>query len=50
MIGTLHGIVIDCDEPDALATFYEQLLGMQRVQDEGGWIVIGNALVQLDLT
>jgi catechol 2,3-dioxygenase-like lactoylglutathione lyase family enzyme len=43
MIGRLHGIVIDCPDPDALASFYEQLLGMQRVQDEGDWVVIGDA-------
>ena len=43
MIGTLHGIVIDCAEPDSLAAFYQELLGMKRVQDEGEWIVIGDA-------
>ena len=43
MIGTLHGIVIDCAEPDLLATFYQDLLGMERVQDEGAWVVIGDA-------
>lgn len=43
MIGRLHGIVIDCAEPQTLATFYEALLGMIRVQDEPGWVVIGDA-------
>jgi catechol 2,3-dioxygenase-like lactoylglutathione lyase family enzyme len=43
MIGRLHGIVIDCEDPDALATFYESLLSMRRVQDEGDWVVIGDA-------
>lgn len=43
MIGTLHGIVIDCPDPDELARFYEQLLGMQRVQEEPDWVVIGDA-------
>ena len=43
MIGTLHGIVIDCPDPDSLATFYQELLGMQRVQDDEDWIVIGDA-------
>ena len=43
MIGTLHGIVIDCPDPDPLAAFYQELLGMQRVQDDGDWIVIGDA-------
>jgi catechol 2,3-dioxygenase-like lactoylglutathione lyase family enzyme len=43
VIGTLHGIVMDCPDPDSLATFYSELLGMQRVQDDGDWIVIGDA-------
>ena len=43
MIGRLHGIVIDCADPGLLASFYEELLGMQRVQDEGDWVVIGDA-------
>ena len=43
MIGRLHGIVIDCDDPDKLATFYEQLLSMRRVQDESDWVVIGDS-------
>ena len=43
MIGKLHGIVLDCPDPDTLATFYAELLGMVRVQDEGDWVVIGDA-------
>ena len=43
MIGKLHGVVIDCPDPDTLATFYQELLGMVRVQDDGDWIVIGDA-------
>ncbi len=43
MIGKLHGIVIDCADPDPLATFYQKLLGMERVQDDGDWIVIGDS-------
>jgi len=43
MIGRLHGIVVDCPDPDALATFYQQLLGMIRVQDEGDFVVIGDS-------
>lgn len=43
MIGQLHGIVVDCPDPQELARFYEQLLGMQRVQDEPDWVVIGDA-------
>ena len=47
MIGRLHGIVLDCADPDSLARFYEELLGMQRVQDEGDWVVIGDAAGRL---
>ena len=43
MIGRLHGIVIDCPDPDALAKFYEKLLTMRRVQEEDDWVVIGDA-------
>ena len=35
MIGRLQGIVIDCPDPSGLASFYEELLGMIRVQDDG---------------
>jgi catechol 2,3-dioxygenase-like lactoylglutathione lyase family enzyme len=43
MIGTWQSLVIDCPDPDSLATFYEQLLGMIRIQhDEDGWISIGD--------
>jgi hypothetical protein len=43
MIGRWHGLIIDCPEPGRLASFYEQLLSMVRVQDEEGWVVIGDA-------
>jgi len=43
MIGRWHGLVIDCPEPGKLAAFYEELLGMQRVQDDGSVVVIGDA-------
>ncbi|MGW6937104.1 VOC family protein [Lentzea sp. NPDC054927] len=43
MIGRWHGLVIDCPDPQALAEFYEKLLGMIRVQDDPGWVVIGDA-------
>ena len=43
MIGTWQAVVIDCPDSDALAAFYEQLLGMIRVQHDDGWISIGDA-------
>lgn len=39
----VHGIVIDCPDPDALATFYQDLTGMIRVDDEARWVVIGDS-------
>lgn len=38
-----HAVVIDCPDPQALAGFYEELLGMIRVQDEPDFVVIGDA-------
>jgi len=43
MIGKWQALVIDCEDPDALASFYQELLGMIRVQEEDGWISIGDA-------
>ncbi|WP_394613330.1 VOC family protein [Lentzea sp. JNUCC 0626] len=43
MIGRWHGLVIDCPDPQGLAEFYEKLLGMVRVQDDGAFVVIGDA-------
>ena len=42
-IGHWHGLIIDCPEPGELASFYQDLLGMIRVQDEADWVVIGDA-------
>jgi catechol 2,3-dioxygenase-like lactoylglutathione lyase family enzyme len=28
MIGTWHGLIIDCPDPQALAAFYREILGM----------------------
>ena len=43
VIGRWHGLVIDCPDPRSLASFYQDLLGMQRVQDDDHWVVIGDA-------
>ncbi|MFC3491117.1 VOC family protein [Glycomyces rhizosphaerae] len=44
MIGKWHGLIINCPEPEALANFYQELLGMVRVQGhDESWIVIGDA-------
>ncbi len=41
MVGQLRSVVLDCPDPSALASFYEQLLGADRLA--GGdetWVVI----------
>ncbi|MFJ2618732.1 VOC family protein [Glutamicibacter sp. NPDC087344] len=43
MIGTWQAVVIDCEDPDALAAFYEQLLGMVRIDNDPDWVSIGDA-------
>ncbi|MET0932666.1 MAG: VOC family protein [Mycetocola sp.] len=40
MIGHLRSVVIDCPNPDELASFYEKLLGMDRVANEVDWVAI----------
>ncbi|MDA1369025.1 VOC family protein [Glycomyces algeriensis] len=43
MIGTWHGLIMDCPNPQALSAFYREVLGMVEVQDDGDWVVIGDA-------
>lgn len=43
MIGTWQALVIDCEDPDSLAAFYEQLLGMVRIDNDPDWVSIGDA-------
>ena len=43
MTGRWHGLVIDTPDPRGLATFYQELLGFVRVQDDDDWVVIGDA-------
>lgn len=43
MIGKWQALVIDCEDPDTLASFYQELLGMIRVQEDADWISIGDA-------
>jgi catechol 2,3-dioxygenase-like lactoylglutathione lyase family enzyme len=40
MIGRLHCVAIDCPDPEALAAFYSELLGLPDIEREGGWVVI----------
>ena len=38
MIGRFQCLVIDCPAPGALAPFYEQLLGLERIEESPEWI------------
>ncbi len=42
MIGRWHWLVVDCPNPAELAYFYQQLLGMVRVEESPGWVTIGD--------
>ncbi len=37
---TLSGVVLGARDPQALASFYETLLGYERTQDEPGWVTL----------
>jgi catechol 2,3-dioxygenase-like lactoylglutathione lyase family enzyme len=40
MIGTLEVLVIDCPDPNTLADFYAEVLGMRKFSDDPGWAEI----------
>ncbi len=42
MSGQWWSTVIDCEDPEALATFYAELLGLERLSTEEDWINIGH--------
>lgn len=42
MIGRLHSLVVDCPDPGELAAFYEQLLGLRRVEDTPEWVTLAS--------
>jgi catechol 2,3-dioxygenase-like lactoylglutathione lyase family enzyme len=37
----LSGVVLGTPDPDALASFYQRLLGWPRIQDEPDWVKLG---------
>lgn len=41
MIGYLEKPVFDCPDPRTLAMFYADILGMQLLEDDPNWVVIG---------
>jgi catechol 2,3-dioxygenase-like lactoylglutathione lyase family enzyme len=38
----LFTVVIDCPDPQALARFYSELLGLPVTRDDGDWVVVGD--------
>jgi catechol 2,3-dioxygenase-like lactoylglutathione lyase family enzyme len=42
MIGRWQAQVIDCPDPSALAAFYQELLGLERIDEDSDWVTIGH--------
>lgn len=40
MIGRMHHLVIDCRDPQSLAEFYSELLGLPVTYSSADWVVI----------
>lgn len=43
MIGRLHHVVLDCPDPDALAAFYAELLGLPVTYRTDDWVVVASS-------
>ncbi|MFC4335529.1 VOC family protein [Salininema proteolyticum] len=41
MATRLHTTVLDCPDPNALADFYQALLGLERLESEEDWASVG---------
>ena len=39
-IARFLSLVVDCPDPRELATFYERLLGLERVEDTDDWVTL----------
>ena len=44
MIGRLKSVVLDCPDPEALAEFYSELLGLPITNVDSDWVDIVEAL------
>ena len=40
MIGRMHHVVLDCPDPDKLAAFYSELLGLPVTYRDQDWVVV----------
>jgi catechol 2,3-dioxygenase-like lactoylglutathione lyase family enzyme len=43
-VGRWIGVVIDCPDPQELAGFYSQLLGLNVLEDSQDWVTLGPAV------
>lgn len=43
MIGRMHHLVIDCRDPQSLAEFYSELLGLPITYSSTDWVVIAQS-------
>jgi catechol 2,3-dioxygenase-like lactoylglutathione lyase family enzyme len=47
MIGRLSSVVLDCPDPQALARFYSELLGLPITRVDGDWVDISDGKTTL---
>ena len=47
MIGRLKSVVLDCPDPEALAEFYSELLGLPITNVDSDWVDIGDGQTRL---
>jgi predicted enzyme related to lactoylglutathione lyase len=40
VVGRLRSLVLDCPDPRALASFYEELLGLKHAEDGSEWVTL----------
>jgi catechol 2,3-dioxygenase-like lactoylglutathione lyase family enzyme len=40
MIGRMHHVVLDCPDPDSVASFYSALLGLPVTYRDDDWVVV----------
>lgn len=45
MPGRLHHVVVDCPQPDRLASFYSELLGLPITHRSDDWVVVSQSEV-----
>jgi hypothetical protein len=41
VIGRLYEVVVDCPDPRALASFYQELTGLDQLYGDDDWVTLG---------